>query len=485
MKKRMPDDFLWGASTSAYQVEGAAEEDGKKLSQMDILNQDREFADTSVASDFYHKYKEDIALMKEMGFKAFRFSISWSRVFPDGVGEVNQKGIEFYDNLIDELLKNGIEPLPTLYHYDMPWALVEKYEGWINRQSIDDFERYAEFIIKRYKDKVKKWLTINEKSIIVEFWKEKNFVPEKYHDQPQIKYQVNHHMNVAHAKAVKLVHEHVEDGIVGAAIGYSPVYALDASPKNMIAMLNAEILKNQFFLDIYFEGKYPEQAMIYLEKQGMAPTIEDGDMELIAENLSDYLGVNHYSSKAVRYPLPNENYYREAKGNLSGKKGDMGAYEMMPDFYEYVKNPYAETNNWDWTVDPDGFEYLLRDIYNKYEIPMIVTENGYGAHDELVENEDGELTVHDDYRIDYWERYLKSLHNALEYGVEIFGFLPWSAIDLLSTTNGYHKRYGLVYVNRTDNDLKDLNRYKKDSFFWYQKVIETNGASLWEDNNKN
>ena len=475
-KKEMPAKFLWGAATSAFQVEGAALEDGKKLSQMDVLNENTGFSDASIASDGYHRYKEDIKLMKECGFTAHRFSIAWSRVFPNGTGEVNLKGIEFYDNFIDELIKNGIEPIPTIYHYDMPMALVEKYDGWISRQSVEDFVYYAEFIIKRYKDKIKNWITINEQSIIVEFWKKKNYIPEKYHNNHQIKFQINHHMNLAHAKACQLVHKYVEGGKAGAAIGYSPIYALDSSPKNMLAMLNAEDLKNHFFLDIYFKGSYPVGAMKYLEEQNIAPKIEDGDMDIIKAGYSDFLGVNYYASKCVKFPSEDHNYLREAKSNLEGKKGAMGAYEMMPDFYEYIKNPNAETNDWDWTIDPSGMEYLLRDIYQRYNIPIIITENGLGAYDKLEEDE----TVHDDYRIDYWTKHLKSIHRAIELGVDIFGFLPWSFVDVLSTSNGYNKRYGLVYVNREDKEIKDLRRVKKDSFYWYKKVIESNGASIFD-----
>lgn len=476
IKKEMPEKFFWGASTSAYQVEGAAMEDGKSISQMDVLNYDTGFSDASVASDGYHRYKEDIALMKECGFTAHRFSIAWSRVFPNGVGQVNEKGIEYYDNFIDELLKNGIEPFPTLYHYDMPMALVEKYDGWIDRQSIEDFTYYADFIINRYKDKVKYWLTINEQSIIVEFWKKKNFIPEKYHDNPQIKFQVNHHMNIAQAKACQLVRKYVKDGKVGAAIGYSPIYGLNASPKNMLAMQNAEDLKNHFFLDIYFKGEYPVGALNYLKEHNLAPVIAKGDMDIIKDGLSDYLGVNYYASKCVKYPDEDNNYLREAKSNLSGKKGAMGAYEMMPDFYEYMKNPYSETNDWDWTIDATGMEYLLRDINQRYQIPMIITEGGLGAYDNLEANE----SVHDDYRIQYLSEHLKSIHRAIELGVDVFGYLPWSFVDVLSTSNGYNKRYGFVYVNRTDKELLDLRRIKKDSFYWYKKVIASNGSLLFE-----
>jgi len=473
--KQMPKGFLWGAATSAYQVEGAAAEDGKKLSQMDVLNQNTGFSDASIASDHYHRYKEDIALMKECGFNAYRFSFSWSRIFPDGAGDVNPKGVAFYDDLIDELLRNGITPVPTIYHYDMPMALVEKYDGWISRQSVEDFASYGEFLILRYGDRIKNWLIINEQSIIVEFWKKKNYIPPKYHDNPQIKFQINHHMNLAQAKVSSLIHKYVKDGRAGSAIGYSPVYGLNSSPKNMLAMLNAEDLKNHFFLDIYFRGEYAPGALNYLKEHQMAPVIQEGDMEAIREGRLDFLGVNYYASKCVKYPDKEKNHLIEAKSNLTGQKGAMGAYEVMPDFYEYIKNPNADTNDWDWTIDPDGMEYLLRDIYERYRIPMMITENGIGARDML----EADGRIHDDYRIDYWKKHLKAIHRAIEMGVEVEGFLPWSFVDVLSTSNGYQKRYGLVYVNRDDESPKDLNRMKKDSFYWYQKVIESNGAFVW------
>ncbi|MFV0254712.1 MAG: glycoside hydrolase family 1 protein [Erysipelotrichaceae bacterium] len=470
---KMPDGFLWGASTSAYQVEGAALEDGKGISQMDVQNKNTGFADASVASDQYHRYKEDIALMKECGFNSHRFSIAWSRIFPEGVGKVNKKGVEYYDNFIDELIKNGIEPIPTLYHYDMPMALVDKYGGWIDRQSVDDYCQYAEFVIRRYKDKVKRWLTINEQSIIVEFWTKKNYVPESLRDKPQLKYQINHHLNLAHAHSCIMVKKYVKDGKVGAAIGYSPIYPLTSNPKDVLAMQNAENIKNQFYLDIYFKGKYPKQALKYLESKGMAPIIEAGDMDIIAQVKSDYLGVNYYASKCVKYP-EKDAVYTEAEANLSGQKGKMGAYEVEPNYYQYLKNPNADTNDWDWTVDPDGMEYLLKDIYQRYEAPLFITENGYGSRDVLTK--DGR--VHDEYRIEYWRNHLQAIKNAINHGVEVFGFLPWSAVDVLSTSNGYQKRYGFIYVNRSDDDLKDLRRIKKDSFYWYQNVIKTNGEEL-------
>ena len=304
MNKGFPKGFLWGAATSAYQVEGAAYEDGKKASQQDIINKEnytkRGFATADIASDQYHHYKEDVALMKEMGFTTYRFSIAWSRVFPDGVGEVNEKGIQYYRNLIDELLANGIEPIVTLYHYDLPWALVEKYNGWLSREVVKDFEYFARYVINEFKDKVKYWTTINEQSIIVQYWTQKCYIPKELRDNNQLRYQINHHMNLAHAIACKLVHELVPDGLAGAAIGYAPVYPLTSKPEDVMAAQNAHDLRNAFYLDIYFKGFYTKSSMIYLMEHGLAPVIEDGDMELIKEGYSDFLALNYYASECAK-----------------------------------------------------------------------------------------------------------------------------------------------------------------------------------------
>ena len=469
-----PKDFLWGAATSAYQIEGAAEEDGKMLSQQDIINANQlrtdgtKKADASVASDFYHRYKEDIALMRQLGLKSYRFSIAWSRVIPDGDGEINQKGIEFYDRLIDELIANGIEPIVTLYHYDMPLALVEKYDGLINRQSVYDFERYDRFVIDRYKHKVKYWTTINEQSIIVQFWTQKNLIPEKYLSDHQVRYQINHHLNLAHCLAVKAVHELVPGGMAGAAIGYNPIYPLTSKPEDCLAALNCQEFQNQFYLDVYFKGFYTKSVLIYMQDHGFAPKIEPGDMEIFKENISDFLALNYYSSECVKWPAEGATF-SESGVNWSGVKGEMDSHEVQPEFYEKVLNPLADTTDWDWTIDPNGMEYLLRDIYTRYNKPLMITENGIGYRDILTS--DGQ--VHDDYRIQYLADHIHAMGRAMHYGVEVISYNPWSFEDLLSTSNGYEKRYGFVYINRTDDDLKDLARIKKDSFYWYQKLIQT------------
>ncbi|MBP5280051.1 MAG: glycoside hydrolase family 1 protein [Erysipelotrichaceae bacterium] len=481
MNSKFPEGFLWGASTSAYQVEGAAYEDGKKASQQDFINKDSYerfgFATAEVASDQYHHYKEDVALMKEMGFSCYRFSIAWSRIFPDGTGEANPKGVEYYHNLIDELKKNDIEPIVTMYHYDCPMALVDRYGGWLDRRIVKDFEYYARFIVNEYKDKVRIWTTINEQSIIVQYWTQKCYIPEELLDgkHEQLRYQINHHMNLAHAIACNLVHELVPGGIVGSAIGYSPIYPLTSKPEDVMAMQNAQALRNDYYTDIYFKGHYNKAAQLYLEKHGLAPIIEDGDMELISSGKSDFLALNYYASECARY-CPDDGTYqiRWSGVNRSGKKGEIDGFETHPGFYQMCKNPDLDTTDWDWAIDPIGLEYLLRDLYNRYNKPLMITENGLGAYDTLT----ADRKIHDDYRIDYLRSHIAAMKKAIDYGVEMIAYCPWSAVDLLSTSNGVKKRYGFIYIDRTDDDPKNCERIRKDSFFWYQKVLGSNGQDL-------
>lgn len=474
-----PEDFLWGASTSAYQVEGAAFEDGKKASQQDVINADsfekRGYATADIASDHYHRFKEDVALMAEMGFKAYRFSIAWSRVLPDGTGEPNKRGLRFYRDLIAELKAHDIEPIITLYHYDLPMALVEKYNGWISREVVRDFEEYARLVISEFKDDVKYWTTINEQSIIVQYWTQKCYIADEFLSRNQLRYQINHHMNLAHAIACNLVHELVPDGMVGSVIGYSPIYPLSSDPSDAMAAQNAHDLRNAYYLDIYFKGCYTESAWRYLERHGLAPRIGPGDMELIASGASDFLGINYYASECAKAcPIDGGKAIRWSGVNWSGKKGETDGFETHPGFYEMCANPKLATTDWDWAIDPIGMEYLLRDIYTRYGKPLMILENGMGAYDTLAE--DGK--VHDEYRIAYLREHIAAVGRAIGYGVPVLAYCPWSALDLLSTSNGVEKRYGFIYVDRTDDDPKECARIRKDSFFWYQGVIASNGAEL-------
>ncbi|MCI9049216.1 MAG: glycoside hydrolase family 1 protein [Coprobacillus sp.] len=472
-----PKEFLWGASSSAFQIEGAALEDGKGLSQQDVLakihSEKTGFADASIASDHYHHFKEDVALMKECGFTSYRFSLSWPRIFPEGSGKVNAKGIQFYRNLIHELKVNGIEPIVTLYHYDTPMALVEKYDGWVSRQCIDDFMEYVSYVVNEFKNDVKYWTTFNETSIMVAFWKSKFYIRPELQNNEQLKYQINHHMNLAHAKTVKLIHELVPGGMVGPALGYTSTYPLTSKPADFLASLNAQEFDLLYFTDIYTKGIYNKAAMIQLEKLGLAPVLQPGDEELLLEGKSDFLAFNYYASYCA-HACPEDAVLEWSGVNLSGKKGGMSGFETIPGFFQRCNNPNLETTDWDWTIDPMGLEHVLRDLYSRYNLPLMITENGMGAYDTLTE--DG--CIHDDYRIDYLKKHIAAIERALEYGVEMIGYNCWSAIDLLSTSNGIEKRYGLVYVDRTDTDIKECKRIPKDSYYWYKKVIASHGEDL-------
>lgn len=477
MRNEFSENFLWGASTSAYQVEGAAKTNGKGLSQQDIINaeisQKRHVANSEVASDMYHHYKEDIRLFKQLGLKSYRFSISWSRIFPNGKGEVNQEGLRFYHNLIDELNNNNIEPIVTLYHYDLPWALVEEYGGWISKKVVKDFEAYAKFIINEFKNDVKYWTTINEQSIIVQYWTQKCYIPKEYRNKNQLRYQINHNMNLAHAIACRLVHELVPNGLVGSAIGYSAIYPLSSKPEDVMAAQNANDLRNYYYLDIYFKGHYNVAAFNYLEKNGLAPKIDPGDMEIIKEGTSDFLALNNYASECAKF-ASNDLNRRWSGVNWSGRKGEIDGFEVQPGFYQMCKNPNIDTNDWDWAIDPRGLEYILRDIYTRYNKPLMITENGLGAYDELTDDK----RIHDSYRIKYLHDNILAVKRAINAGVPVLSYNLWSALDLLSTSNGYDKRYGLIYVDRSNDDPRECKRYLKDSYYWYKKVIASRGANL-------
>ena len=476
--KAFPKGFMWGAATSAYQCEGAALEDGKKENQQDVINREihnkRGYADCSVASDHYHHYKEDVALMAEMGFTSYRFSINWSRVLPDGIGEPNPKGVEFYHNLIDELLKHNIEPIVTMWHYDLPMALVDKYAGWANRQIVDDFEYYARFLCKEYGDKVKYWLTINEQSIVVNYIDVKNKIRLEDKFNPKFRYQANHYMNLAHAKAAIAVHELVPNGKVGAALDMAPYYPASSSPADVLAAQNASNFKNYFYMDAYFKGEYTPSVMAYLKRQGLDFEIQDGDMELIKKGSEcfDFLGINYYQSACVKAPTPGAS--RRSKENNKVGKGGHVTYEIQPDLFEGCKNEYLADTDFSMPIDPTGLELALEDINDRYHKPVMICENGFGAYDKL--EDDG--SIHDPYRIEYIRAHIKAMKRAIENGVELIAYNPWSAFDLLSTSNGIAKRYGFVYVDRTDDDVKECKRYKKDSFYWYKNVISTNGKNL-------
>lgn len=467
-----PGNFLWGAATAAYQVEGAYLEDGKTLSVVDESIAP-EYADTSIASDHYHRFKEDIRLMKELGLTAYRFSIAWTRILPNGRGEINQSGIDFYNQLIDELLKNEIEPIVTIYHFDLPVILQNEYGGFSSRKIIPDFIEYCRVLFEQFGDRVNYWLTINEQSNMFLLPYLISFAEGSEQSLLKQKYEMNHIMTLAHASAVRLCHKLLPDAKIGPALGVSPIYPKTCDPKDVLAAEKAEELRNTFFLELYCNGQYLPSMLAYMKNHDCMPTIEEGDISLIKEGKCDFLGLNYYDSKTVEHVTELERG-RELVINKSGEAGSTEK-EVVEGIYKGCTNPYLEKNDWDWEIDPEGLRITLNRIYQHYQIPLLITENGLGAIDTLTE----EQQVHDEYRIEYLKKHLEQIQVAItEDNVDVFGFCPWSFIDLISTTSGFRKRYGFVYVDRTDTEVRELTRYKKDSFYWYQGVIESKGKML-------
>lgn len=460
--KDFPEGFLWGASTSAYQVEGAYNEDGKGLSVQDMHTPPKGITDFKIASDHYHRYKEDIKLMAELGLKAYRFSIAWSRIIPDGNGEVNEKGIKFYSDLIDELINYGIEPVVTMYHFDLPYALHQQ-GGWANRQTIDAFEKYAKVLFENYGDRVKYWLTINEQNVMINHPNAMN--PGKTPSKKEL-YQQCHNMFVAAAKATLLCHEMIKEGKIGPAPNITAIYPEKCNPSDVIAAENWESIRCWLYLDIAVYGRYNSLVWSYLEEKGITPEIEDGDMEIIAKAKPDYLGVNYYATATVAAAKNDGTDCQARNGDQQIMIGEEGVYRA-------AKNDYLEQTEFGWMVDSIGLRVTLRRIYDRYHLPLLITENGLGAKDELVDGR-----VKDDYRIDYLSRHFHQAKLAISDGVDLIGYCPWAFIDLVSTHQGYEKRYGFVYVDRDEDDLKELKRIKKDSFQWYRLIIKENGKNI-------
>lgn len=461
--KAFPQGFLWGASTSAYQVEGAWNEDGKGPSVIDIRESYPEgTADYRVASDHYHRFEEDVELFAELGLKAYRFSIAWTRILPDGAGEVNPAGVAFYHRLIDALLAKGITPIATMYHFDLPAALDAK-GGWMDRATVDAFARFAEVIFGEYGDKVKYWLTINEQNMMVLYGEAIGTI--KPGMPKSAVYQANHHMMLAQARANQLCHQLVPDGKIGPAPNIALCYPETCNPEDVLAADDFNAIRNWLYLDMGVNGRYNSVAWAYLEEQGAAPQIAEGDLELLASDRPDFIAFNYYATHTVARP-------REDGNDLSG--GDQQLAVGEKGVYAGAENPYLPKTQFGWEIDPIGFRNTFRAIWDRYQLPLLVTENGLGAFDKL--EDDG--SVHDGYRIDYLRDHIAQIQLAVSDGVEVLGYCPWSAIDLVSTHQGVAKRYGFVYVNRDEFDLLDLSRHRKDSFGWYSKVIASNGADL-------
>ncbi|RJX66230.1 6-phospho-beta-glucosidase [Vibrio sinensis] len=461
---RFPNDFLWGGAIAANQVEGAFDLDGKGLSTSDMLpngilsphesRKDRADGIKDLAIDFYHRYPEDIALFKEMGFTCLRLSIAWTRIFPNGdETQPNEAGLAYYDQIFDELAKHDITPFVTLSHYEMPYALTEQYGGWESRELITFFERYATTVFERYKNKVKLWLTFNEINMSLHAPFTGVGLPEESSEQRI--YQAIHHQLVASAKAVTLCHQIVPDAKIGNMLLGALNYPYTCNPDDVLASIHEN---NQwlFFGDVQTRGKYPGYMLRYFRENGITIDMEVGDLEILASASVDFISFSYYASGCASAD-PKE---KEVGNIVAG-----------------VPNPYLEKSQWGWLIDPKGLRILLNFLHDRYQKPLFIVENGLGARDEV--NSDGEII--DDYRIKYLNDHLVQAREAVLDGVDLMGYTTWGPIDLVAnSTAEMSKRYGFIYVDRHDDGTGTLTRTRKKSFYWYQEVIRTNGASLEE-----
>lgn len=456
--KKIQDGFYWGGSVSSFQTEGAWDEGGKGLSIYDVRPMNPNFSDWKVAIDAYHRYDEDIALMKRMGFNFYRFSICWSRIIPNGDDEINEEGVKFYSDLIDKLIAAGITPMITLVHFDMPNKLVEKYNGFASRKVVDLFERYARVCIERFGNRVKHWMSFNEQNLHAQMLRVSNaeIIPEGVSYGKHL-YQVNHNVFIAHCKAVKLLRELQPDAYFCGMNAVTNVYAETSKPSNQLFAKQLERYLNYFHTDVYANGEYPEYMQEYLKEHGWYPDFEEGDEELL-KYTTDYQAFSYYRSMMVT-------------------DGDFNSDETPAQICEkHVKqNPYCDATTWGWEIDPLGLRVVMNDIYTRSKQPVFILENGMGHIEELDEND----TVEDDYRIAYHRDHIQAMKDAMFIdGVPCLGYITWGPIDIPSSKCEIAKRYGFVYVNRTEKDLKDLRRVPKKSYYWIKKVFESNGENL-------
>lgn len=463
-----PANFLWGGAVAANQCEGAYDEDGKGWSTQDLAPKGVVGAITDHPTednlklkgiDFYHRYREDIAMLAEMGFSVFRFSIAWSRIFPNGDEETpNEAGLAFYDQLIDECRRHVMEPLVTLSHYETPYHLAKTYDGWCSRKMIDFFKRYVNTVMKRYKGKVHYWLTFNEiNSILHNPYLSGGILTPKEQLSKSDLYQAIHHELVASALVTKMAHEIDPDNKVGCMVIGIPSYPLTPNPDDVIANMEQD-RHNLYFTDVQARGAYPKYLNRYFKENGIQIQMEEGDEEIL-KNSVDFISFSYYMSTCG---CADPDAHPQAAGNI------------IPG----VANPYLRSSQWGWQIDPKGLRYLLNQFYDRYQKPLFIVENGLGARDELIEK-DGVLTVEDDYRIEYMREHLLQVEEAIEDGVEVLGYTSWGCIDLVSaSTAQMSKRYGFIYVDRNDDGSGTMARYRKKSFYWYRDVIASNGASL-------
>ena len=463
-----PNTFLWGGALAANQCEGAYLEGGKGLSISDVMPHgvagppsDDPTQDNlkRIGTDFYHRYAEDIRLLAEMGFRVLRLSIAWSRIFPNGDDEhANEEGLQFYDRVFDECLKYGIEPMVTLSHYETPLHLADAYDGWRSRNMIDFFLRYCRTVFRRYQGKVHYWLTFNEINSILNH----PFLSGGIRTAPsalcfQDKLQAIHHELVASAAAVQLAHAIDPENQVGCMVASVPNYPASPNPDDIIRVMELN-QENDLFVDVQARGYYPSYLQRILRENHAALRMEPEDSAILSHTV-DFISFSYYMSRCI---------------STDPSK------QRKTFFGTLAKNPYLSDTQWGWPIDPQGLRFTLNRLYERYQKPLFIAENGIGVND-VLGKKDGCLTVEDDYRIRYLQAHLEQAELAIADGVDLMGYAVWGCIDLVSaSTAQMSKRYGLVYVDRNDDGSGSLERYRKQSFYWYKRLIETNGRSLHE-----
>ena len=476
---RMPEDFLWGGATAANQCEGAYDQGGRGLSSVDVIpfGPDRmpvarglvkmldcgpEHAyPAHEAIDMYHHYKEDIALFAEMGFKCYRMSISWTRILPGGDDETpNEEGLAFYDSLFDECLRHNIQPVVTICHFDTPIALIKKYGGWKDRRMVGAFTHYCRILFERFGKKVKYWLTFNEINMLLHMsFMGAGIYFEEGEDREQVKYQAAHHELIASARAVKLAHELMPGCTVGCMLAAGQFYPYTCAPADVYEAMERD-RDNYFFIDVQARGAYPVWAKKRMERAGVRLSMEPGDEAELAEGVVDFISMSYYCSRCISAdPEVLKNHSRG--GNA---------------VFTSVVNPHLPSSEWGWQIDPLGLRVTLNTLYDRYQKPLFIVENGLGAND--VVEPDG--SIHDPYRVDYMRAHIRAMLEAVnEDGVPLLGYTSWGCIDLVSASTGeMRKRYGMIYVDKQDDGSGTLRRMKKDSFYWYKNVIASNGEDL-------
>ncbi|GLC81311.1 glycosyl hydrolase [Lacrimispora brassicae] len=473
----MRENFLWGGATAANQCEGGWKEGKRGMGTVDVIpwGENRfpvmggemdyrqlpedSYYPSREAIDMYHHYKEDIALFAEMGFKCYRFSFSWSRIFPTGEEEEpNEEGLKFYEDFIDELLKYGIEPVVTICHFDVPLALVEKYGSWKNRKVIECFTKYCDAIFRRFRDKVTYWITFNEINMLLHLpFMGAGIRFSEGEDEKQVKYQAAHNELVASALATGLAHQINPDFKVGCMLAAGNFYPYSCNPEDVWDGINKD-RDNYFFIDVQARGEYPAYAKKMFEREGIELETGPEDDEILKENTVDFISFSYYSSRCTS--TSEEVIAKSTSGNVM----------------KSIRNPYLKASEWGWQIDPLGLRITLNTLYDRYQKPLFIVENGLGAVDKV--EDDGSII--DDYRISYLEEHIKAMMDAVdEDGVDLLGYTPWGCIDLVSASTGeMKKRYGFIYVDKDNEGKGTLKRSRKKSFEWYKQVIATNGAVL-------